>query len=285
MAIYAPNIYWNLTNQAATYGHLADNAGLKGPLFNPQNMLAFLGAIGVFGPLPMAVFVLMAIRRDSWADPALRLCLCFALPVLVLMTFQSLASRAFANWAAFAYIGASLCVARYLLDRPRLANGNLAFHGLVAVGLFAWGLGLIQPPIKNDPVAGLHGWRRLSTEIAREWERSGQPTLIATDRMEMARLSYYLPLMYGPLRIVSSDGRAHSEFDLSAPLDVATGQAGLLVSRFSELGPVAERFGSVELFSTINMPRKNAPALKYYLFKVADYRLPDDSAARQADNP
>ena len=286
LLVYAPNIYWNLTHQAATYGHLAENAALGGSLFNPQNMLAFLGGqFGVFGPLPLVVLILVAIRRESWADPGLRLCLCFALPVLALMTAQSLASRAFANWAAFAYIGASLCVARFLLDRPRLVHGNTLFHGLIAVALFAWGLGLIQPPLKNDPVAGLHGWRRLSAEIAKEWERSGAPTLIATDRMEMARLFYYLPLMYGPLRIVSSDGRAHSEFDVSAPLDALTGASGLVVSRFSDLGPLAQRFGSVELYATINMPRKNAPALKYYLFKVTDYRLPEDSAAKQADNP
>ncbi len=284
--IYAPNVVWNLEHQAATYGHLAENAGLGGHLFNPENMLVFLGGqVGVFGPVPLAILLYMAFQRRVWADPRLRLCLCFALPVLGLMTMQALASRAFANWAAFAYVGASLCVARFMVTRPVLANGNLAFHGLILIGLFAWGLGLIQPPIKNDPVAGLHGWRRLAGEIAREWERSERPTLIATDRMEMARLLYYLPLIYGPVRIMSSDGRAHSEFDLSAPLDAVTGQSGLLVSRFDNLGPLAERFGAVELFSTINMPRKNAPALKYYLFKVSNYHAPDFSIARQADSP
>jgi hypothetical protein len=48
---------------------------------------------------------------------------------------------------------------------------------------------------------------------------------------------------------------------------------------------VAERFSSVELFSTINVPRRNTTPLKYYLFKVADYRPIDLSADKQADSP
>jgi 4-amino-4-deoxy-L-arabinose transferase-like glycosyltransferase len=289
--IYSPNLIWNLTNGARTYGHLAENAGLGGALFNPANLGAFaLSQAGLFGPICLGALIYATAKPTIRHIPSVTLGLCFAWPVLLALLAQSFLSRAFANWAAFAYVPACLVVAHLLVTRPKLDQVNLALHGLVAIGLYAWGLGLIEPPIKNDPVAGLHGWRRLGLEISRNWDVSEARVLIATDRMDMARLLYYLPLRYGPVKIVSSDGRAHSEFDVSAPLTIDDGKPGLLVSRFRDLGPLAKRFGQVTLYATVSVPRARATALTYYLFLVSDYLGPDGSAAepsddKQADKP
>ena len=282
--IYAPNIIWNLSHGGATYGHLAENAALDRAGLHLDAALSFLGGqLGIFGPIPLFVLALATAQAWRHRSPELILCLCFTYPVLGLMVVEAAASRAFANWAAFAYPAATLAVGHVLAGRPKWALGNAIFHGALGLALYAWGLGLFYPGLKSDPVANLHGWRTLSREIAKEWRVAGVPELIATDRMDMARLLYYLPDKFGDVRIISSDGRAHSEFDLNAALNELSGGSGLLVSRFRDLGPLEQRFESVELQSAISVPRPHAATLKYYLFRVRMFHGPD--AAKQADNP
>jgi hypothetical protein len=53
-AVMAPNVIWNANHDFATVGHTAANANLGGRLFNPGEMLSFLGGqFGVFRPGPV----------------------------------------------------------------------------------------------------------------------------------------------------------------------------------------------------------------------------------------
>lgn len=296
LILYAPNLVWNALHGGATYAHLAENAGVGRALFHPEALGAFvLAQFGVFGPIPLSLLILTAARAGAWRAPVTGAALAFAVPVLVLMCGQSLLTRAFANWAAFAYGAGAIVAAWALIPRPRLLAATLILQVVVALALYGWGLGLIKPPIERDPVAALTGFKRMGIEIAHQWRDSGAPTLIAVDRMEMARLLYYIPNPPGEIRMFSSDGRAHNEFDLSAPLDAASGVHALLVTRWPDPAPFAGRFAKVEMRAVLSMPRPRAAPLKYYLFEVANYRPPDGGAPeppsvepeadRQADKP
>ncbi|MGH1421400.1 MAG: ArnT family glycosyltransferase [Hyphomonas sp.] len=118
LAIFAPHIFWNAAHDFKTVSHTVDNANLGGDLINPGNALSFLvDQMGVFGPISfLALFVgifimrskdLSIMGRDRWL-------LCFILPVLIIILFQAVLSRANANWAATAYPAASVLVAAWL---------------------------------------------------------------------------------------------------------------------------------------------------------------------------
>ena len=118
-AIFAPHMAWNAANEFKTISHTVDNANLGGQLFHPQHALTFLGdQLGVFGPLSLIALLagLFFVRSENKAlKERDRWLLCFTLPVLGIILFQAVLSRAHANWAVTAYPAASLLVATWLV--------------------------------------------------------------------------------------------------------------------------------------------------------------------------
>lgn len=116
LAILAPHLAWNAANSFQTVGHTVDNANLGGELFNLEHLPQFLGdQMGVFGPISFLGLLagLIFMRRGRDAETATRedWLACFIVPVLVIIAFQAVLSRAHANWAATAYPAACLFVA------------------------------------------------------------------------------------------------------------------------------------------------------------------------------
>ena len=115
-ALLAPHLAWNAANSFQTVGHTVDNANLGGELFNLDHLPKFLGdQMGVFGPISFLGLLagLIFMRRGRDGDTATRedWLACFIVPVLVIIAFQAVLSRAHANWAATAYPAACLFVA------------------------------------------------------------------------------------------------------------------------------------------------------------------------------
>lgn len=120
LAVITPHLVWNAANDFATVGHTVDNANLGGDLLNPENALKFLAdQMGVFGPVSFlgliaALFFLRASRRPETGRQELWLS-AFIVPVLTIILFQSVLSRAHANWAATAYPAASILIAVFFI--------------------------------------------------------------------------------------------------------------------------------------------------------------------------
>ena len=140
-AIFAPHLAWNAANDFKTVSHTVDNANLGGDLFNPEHALEFLvDQMGVFGPISLIslVFGLFVMRRsDAGLMGRDRWLLCFVIPVLVIILFQAVLSRANANWAVTAWPAASVLVAGWLIRAQ--PNRSLWFWiaGLTFVALLA----------------------------------------------------------------------------------------------------------------------------------------------------
>src|SRR5262249_19776929 len=115
--IVLPNLYWNLTHGLATFRHTGDNIQGSGFKINPLRAFEFIGSqFAVFGPILFAVLLAGFARMASPKLPrADRLMLAFALPPLLLITITAIMSRAFANWAATAFISGSIVVVAMLI--------------------------------------------------------------------------------------------------------------------------------------------------------------------------
>ncbi|MEO1303909.1 MAG: glycosyltransferase family 39 protein [Pseudomonadota bacterium] len=210
-AVFAPHMIWNIANDFQTVSHTVDNANLGGDLFNLDNFPKYLGdQMGVFGPVCFVALIagLTFLRpkseladlgdaahahraKENWLA-------CFIVPVLVIIAFQAVLSRAHANWAATAYPAASVFVGGFMI---RAAGWRIAYWagiGLqIVVGVLAISLAMAPPSWsaavgRDNDFKRVRGWQDLSAQLALEIERL-QPTTILVDEREIWHgLDYYM---------------------------------------------------------------------------------------------
>jgi len=137
LLLYSPNFWWNWSNGFVSYLHVKDNAGLDEPLIHPNAFLEFFGSqFAVFGPLFFAALIFLAASPRTLAEPRARLLASFALPTLAMMLAVGFLSRANANWAAPAFVSATVLVVAWALGRGwrKLVIFSIALH-LAAVAV------------------------------------------------------------------------------------------------------------------------------------------------------
>ncbi len=182
LALISGNVLWNSANDFATVSHTAANANWQGSLFNFEELTQFIGdQFLVFGPATFIAFIaaiVVAIRRfKPGQDERVLLMLAgFAVPALVIVAGQAFISRAHANWAASAFVAATLLIAWLLTDGPRwrrfVIYGSVAFHVAVG-GLF---LSMAASPAFTDALGRENDFKRV-----REWPASAQAVIRAAE--------------------------------------------------------------------------------------------------------
>lgn len=140
IAIFAPHIWWNITNDFQTVGHTVDNANLgQSDKYNLENILTFFtNQMGVFGPISfLGLFAALTFARSS--DDKTRSLetwlACFIVPVLIFIAFQAFLTRANANWAATAYPAACVLIGSLFLRTRMTPLIWLVIAALTAIGL------------------------------------------------------------------------------------------------------------------------------------------------------
>ncbi len=288
-AVIALNFVWNAAHQFATVSHTAANADLGGSLFNPGEMLGFIGEqFGVFGPIPFAVLagagITLAVRRRLTGPDLLLACL--TLPPLAAMIVQALISRANANWAASAYVAGAVLTAALLTrdwsggwTRAARVGLGAAVAIQAAVALFLV-VAVAQPRIvdqmgQSNSIKRLRGWEEASDLViqrARTEALNGGLTAIAVeDRFLFNAMAYYGRDYFAepgaaPLTIWVRD-KAGNQAEAEAPL--TAGRGGRVVVAI--LDDKAERkqtrigadFGEASLIEvrriTLSVPCKGEP--------------------------
>lgn len=201
LAVFSPNIVWNLYNSFATVEHTAWNAGLGGKMFNFDRLAEFFGAqFIVFHPILMGVILaglIVGLRRARWPhvkDDDIVL-LCLSLPVIAVGLTIGFLSKANANWAAPAFVGLSIVAAVWLLraQARRWMQATLAVSLILAAGLYTAALSprFIETIGQSNAFKLLRGWNTQGPTIARAAREGGFEALMAEDREDMASLLYY----------------------------------------------------------------------------------------------
>lgn len=295
LAIYAPNVFWNADNSFVSYAHTSDNANLGGHLFSIGSFLEFFGAqFGVFGPALFALLIVILARwRGWWRDDRQRLLVAFALPTLAIMLLQGFLSRANANWAAPAYVAASVLVVAWALHanpklwrgRALLASGSVAVHtGLIAAFLIFIAASYGRPdalPSQADPFKRVRGWLELGAAVAhvRANEMPGA-ALLVDERKLMAELLYYVKPHPVEAFKWRPTNRIHDHFDLTRPYYQALSPAKLLyVTERADASEITSRFKTAELLAEIRTPIGVGRERVVRLYEVEGFRgYPQDDA-------
>jgi hypothetical protein len=277
--LIAPNLLWNQRHGWATIGHTAANAnwGSAGSAHFLE-ALQFAGAqFGVFGPILLTAFIwrIAAWRLDPPGPPE-RLLIAFAIPILVLMIVQSGISRAHANWAAVAYVAATVLVAGWLDRIGRLATAgvSLALHVLAFAAftlIFAGSVAVILPKTVDifHQMRGWHGLAELVTQ--RVGSMPAGISVAADDREVMAELDYYTKGRSFPLVMAVGSGPAGNQYELDDAVDRRTGARALLISRWPDRRDILDRFSGKALLEEWTMSAGQGRFRHYYVFDVSGY--------------
>jgi 4-amino-4-deoxy-L-arabinose transferase-like glycosyltransferase len=279
LAMLLPNLWWNWSHGFASFRAVADNAHLTGRLFHPRAFLEFFGAqFGVVGPLVFAGLIAIVLRPAALADRSGRLLAFFALPTLALVMAQSLSSHAEPNWAAPAYVAATVLVVAWTLGFGwrRWVKAAIAFNLAAAVALFGTTGVLaavgIAVPAKYDPLHRLRGWRRLGAEVSALLAAHPGLTLLADDRELIAALTYYVhPHPFDAVEWSPVPGIA-DEWRLVNNINAHRGDDFLAVTAHNLVGQMRPQFGSLSPLATIAIPTGLDGGLTYHVYIARDFR-------------
>ena len=259
IAFLIPNVLWNLQNGFATVEHTAANAKWTGALLHPGKGLEFLGSqFGVFGPVLFVAYLALlwrSFRHWRGTSEADRLLIAFSLPILLLITVQAFLSRAHANWAATAYVAATVWVTAALVRdfAGRWLKLSFVLHLLVIIVIAAGTTlaGRVAPPVGKDPFARTLGWSDLAGVVRKavnEARAKGTPyAAIVTDTRSLsAELLYYLRDEAMPIRAWRFPGPPRDHFEMSRPFTAADASGPVLyVTLREESDAVTGAFATV----------------------------------------
>lgn len=191
LAIVAPNLAWNVSNQLATLHHTADNADWQDGRLDLAGLAAFLGGqFGVAGPVFFAAY-LVGLARIR--DERTRFLAAMSLPILALVSVQATISGANANWAATAHLAALVLACAVLAPRPRWLAAGFAINVAACLALplatlvaDSWAIGgnLVLKRYVGQGAASRH-----MAEVARG---QGLDAIVSDNRAILADLFYSL---------------------------------------------------------------------------------------------
>lgn len=207
LVVILPNILWNLSHDLTTVSHTMDNVGWvkeagPGGALHPGRALGFVAEqAGVVGPVIFLAFLWALARCLGRAAPAgvpgrrdLAALALIALPPLLIVTFQALMSRAYANWALAAYFAAIPLAVVALAALPRggrILGVSLVVNGLIAVLLPLLTVTAPWPERGGKPLLSRYlGRAELSREIIETARAEGLGAVYAFDREILADLFY-----------------------------------------------------------------------------------------------
>lgn len=272
-----PNLAWNMAHGWATVAHVGQNANLGGPLFHPTEALDFLGEqAGVFGPLLFAALAWRVIQLvRGKADPREGWLMCFCLPILMIVTVQAFLSRANANWAATAYVSATVLVAGWAVTnaRPWVVKLSVALHAMAAIVLAVFFLDLpgIEPPLKSDPLRKLRGWPETAARVEKAMLANPGRILLTDDRKVMASLLHGLRKQPWQPVMWDYDGRPDHHYELTARYLPKAGDKVLLVAKWDRPSPILEQFSDSRPIDQIRVPIGAGRERVLHLFTLDGY--------------
>lgn len=289
-ALVAPNIIWNAANDFATVSHTAANANWGGSLFHPEEMFQFLGdQLAVFGPVFFPVLLIVAgLAARQWKQRSSeeRLLLLFALPPILIVSAQAFISRAHANWAAAAYIAATLLVVSFLLRgeawRRYLLIGSIALHSTFGVFM---GIAVSHPAIVEavgltNATKRIRAWDETADAITAAGMERAYSVVVFDDRNIFHQMQRYAPDLDRPLAMWLRFSGPVNHAENVWPLEDGHADWVLIVSHKPlEVVRMRADFATFESAGAISIPLDGEKTREFTLWRARGYeRVTRDEA-------
>lgn len=279
-AIFAPNLWWNWKNHFPTFQHTAEISNLEQAGLHWRSFSEFfIGQFGVFGLIffPLLLLAVLNIKRLQRL-PHAGLLLSFSLPFLVIISLQALFGTANANWAAPAYVAATVLLAAWLMQwqHSRLLMLGLVVNTALWVGLYhyealAQRLG-IEITAKNDIYKRLRGWDQLGQQYLAVQAKYPTALPLAEERGLMSELAYYA--RPAGLQLVSwnPEHKLRHHYDLVTTLDGRQGQDFLFVSPAPLPANISTYFQAVQQVDELIVQIHPDYELRYAVYRMQNFK-------------
>lgn len=269
--IFAPNLVWNAQHHFVTVAHTETNLFSKQIEFYPFDMLAFFGAqFLVFGPILMAVLLLIFSRGTVKASAMARLMFWYVWPLLAIGLAVSLVAGAQAHWVAPAYLGGLLIVVPWLRrNAPRLLKRSLILHLCVLAIFYVTPLALPHVTQGKTPLTRLFVWNRLATPLRTLLETYPKALLLSDERKIAAALTYQLRAEDGtPARVLkwNPSGVVQDHYDILSQGEELKGRSVLLISRSPQPPGLSVATADAHCIS-----RYQREGMVFYIFYLPDF--------------
>ncbi len=283
VGLIVPNLIWNASHSFATFSHTADNAKWGGSLFHPGKAIEFFGAqFGVFGPVLFGVLLVTAWR---WWQGRLgdreRMLLAFCLPIIAIVTLQAFISRAHANWAAPAYVSATVLVVAMLEQEAeaRWLKASFWINGAVmAVLIVAMAMaGRFALPAAGDPFARTLGWREVAAATRAKLDAArilSRPfgAVITDERALTAELLYYMRGETTPVLAWLGRSRPQDHYELKRPFAKGAPEPVLLVALGADSKAILQRFEHWEQLTREELPAGSTTRRRVTFYLLRGFR-------------
>lgn len=291
LVVIAPNLYWNYAHGFVTFQATATSAG-----WNPSHV----ADVGRFVPYqfvvygPVLFFMLLwitAVAIRGRTDRRVVMLLAFSLPILILITVQSLISRTHGNWTAPVAPAASILVTAWLQERRR----HILFKATVATNALATAAMLIGPalpagvfPAKSDPFVPMRGWKDVAAVVRQRLAKDGYRALAVDSRDLAAELLYYLRDSNVPLLVITT-GNVPAKFEMMLrPYRAGAPEPVLFVSLREQSRRATDQFKSATFLGSETMSGggREGRTLRFYSLsdftgKTAEEAGPDEGESRR----
>ena len=282
LALIAPNLYWNYAHGFITFQHTANNAAWQRHVSHLWRFVQFLlYQFGVYGPVLFAMVLwitAMAIRGRT--DRRVVMLLAFSLPILVLITVQSLISRTHANWTAPVAPAASILVTAWLLERDRrVLLGVTAATNVLATAAMLIGPALPAGvfPAKSDPFARTTGWKDVAASVRRQLAKDGYRAVAVDGRDLAAELIYYLRDSTVPLFVVTANDVPRNHFEMTRAYRAGALEPVLFVSLRDQSRAAIDQFKSATSLGTQTIPGGGTRGRTLHFYSLTGFAKPADS--------
>jgi hypothetical protein len=221
LSVFSPNILWNINNHFASFSHTADLASSGDSIINIKSCLQFLGAqLLILGPF-LCVALISILRNHSKLSQQDLFLIIFSITFFIFITLISLASKAYANWAAPAYVPLIIfiCAQSAVLGMKKILSYNFVFQ-IILGAIF-----LLYPLFMNtlglpDPYNRMRGMDEVANIVSNLHTDLGDVTVIADDRKIYASIVFYTNPHIYDLKKWNPTHRLKDHFDLTASTDV-----------------------------------------------------------------
>lgn len=279
LIIILPNIYWNINHGFASILAVKDNADINathhGVILHFDKLFQFLGAqFAIFGPILFYVLAAMLINwQKTYLDSRQRFLLWFVIPLLLVMSFEALISRAHGNWAAPIYVTASVAVAAMLIitNNFKWLLAAIVIHLFMLLGLVYFkpiaNLAHIRFPAKMTTL----NWQLSGTEIKYAYQDHPGSLLLSDDRMLLTDTMYFakIPLRrsykWNPNDIVKD------QYDLVTHMQNEIGKNFIYVTYHHMPMNVLKHFKSYNQIEVIKQHTLDQRGTNLYVFYLKDF--------------
>ena len=279
--IFGGNIWWNVANDFVAFRHTSEISGLDKYGLRPAELLEFWGAqIIVFGPVWSWLLLLQLRKIRNSAGGAEAILWWAFLPLFLVISLQALLSHAFINWAAPAYVGASLLAGRALADKSARWFWSGGLINLLLLSLiYHWPVLLdslgIERGRNNDPYFRVLGWDEIGRQVAPTMAEYPDALLLSNSRKLLAAVGFYA--MPGEFRVARwSDDPDYVEdyYDLRVNIRAIDqlGQEYIWIGENPLSAEVQASFGVVEYLASYTAVVYPDLTHQVYLYRLTNFR-------------